>query len=175
MLTTGNWNMANILAAGGDVALCVAIGHWLNVVSGGLRESAGLPGHHLLTLRELEVAVFQMVRLNAAVQEKTIGTTAVSIEAAAGLLQDCLDEGVAWTVLGSLEAAMALWVSYGRRCSQLRPALWVYITVPRDWSLLRHCTRLNYSVAVSAQSYQSVIVRQFYHRVVSSVLRDAQT
>ena len=45
----------------------------------------------------------------------------------------------------------------------------------RDWSLLRHCTRLNYSVAVSAQSYQSVIVRQFYHRVVSSVLRDAQT
>ena len=36
----------------------------------------------------------------------------------------------------------------------------------RDWSLLRHCTRLNYSVAVSAQSYQSVIVRQLYHRVV---------
>ena len=35
--------------------------------------------------------------------------------------------------------------------------------------------RLNYSVAVSAQSYLSVIVRQFYHRVVSSVLRDAQT
>ena len=49
------------------------------------------------------------------------------------------------------------------------------VTVMRDWSLLRHCTRLNYSVAVSAQSYQSVIVRQLYHRVVSSVLRDAQT
>ena len=27
---------------------------------------------------------------------------------------------------GSLEAALALWVSYGRRCSQLRPALWVW-------------------------------------------------
>jgi hypothetical protein len=27
---------------------------------------------------------------------------------------------------------------------------------------LRHCTRLDYSVAVSAQSYLSVIVRQFY-------------
>jgi hypothetical protein len=50
-----------------------------------------------------------------------------------------------------------------------------YITVLRDWSLLRHCTRLNYSVAVSAQSYLSVIVRQFYHRLVSGVLRDAQT
>ena len=47
------------------------------------------------------------------------------------------------------------------------------MSVMRDWSLLRHCTRLNYSVAVSAQSYQSLIV--FYHRVVSSVLRDAQT
>ena len=31
MLTTGNWNMANIIAVGGDVALCVAVGHWLNV------------------------------------------------------------------------------------------------------------------------------------------------
>ena len=42
-------------------------------------------------------------------------------------------------------------------------------------AVLRHCTRLEYSVAVSAQSYQSVIVRQSYHRVVSGVLRDAQT
>ena len=42
--------------------------------------------------------------------------------------------------------------------------------------VLRHrCTRLAYSVAVSAQSYQAVVVRQFYHRVVSGVLRDAQT
>ena len=131
MLTTGNWNMANIIAAGGDVALCVAIGHWLNVVSGGLRESAGVPGHYLLTLRELEVAVFQMVRLNAAVQEKTIGTTAASIEAAADLLQDCLTEGMPWTVLGSVEEALALWVSYGRRCSQLRPALWVWVSFRR--------------------------------------------
>ena len=37
------------------------------------------------------------------------------------------------------------------------------------------CTRLDYSVAVSAQSYLSVIVRQRYRRVVSGVLRDAQT
>ena len=31
------------------------------------------------------------------------------------------------------------------------------------------------SVAVTAQSYQSVSARQFYHRVVPGVLRDAQT
>ena len=42
-------------------------------------------------------------------------------------------------------------------------------------SLQTLCTRLDYSVAVSAQSYQSVIVRQFYHRVVSGVRMDAQT
>ena len=49
---------------------------------------------HKLTLRELEVAVYQMVRLNAAVQEKTIGTTAAFLGAAADLLQDCLTEGM---------------------------------------------------------------------------------
>ena len=81
---------------------------------------------HKLTLRELEVAVYQMVRLNAAVQEKTIGTTAAPLGAAADLLQDCLTEGMPRTVLRSVGAALALWVSYGRRCSQLLPALWVW-------------------------------------------------
>ena len=43
-----------------------------------------------------------------------------------------------------------------------------------------HCAqtlhlRLGYSVAVSAQGYLSVIEWQIYHRVVSGVLRDAQT
>ena len=47
------------------------------------------------------------------------------------------------------------------------------ITVTGPGLVLRHCTRLEYSVAVSTQSYQSVIVRHFYHRVVSGVLRDA--
>ena len=46
MLATGNWNMANIIAAGGDVALLVAAGHWLNIVAGGLQKSSDVPGHH---------------------------------------------------------------------------------------------------------------------------------
>ena len=125
MLANGNWNMTHTIAAGGDVALFVAVRHWLNVVAGGLQESADVPGHHKLTLRELEVAVYQMVRLNAAVQKKTIGTTAASLGAAADLLQDCPTEGMSWAVLWSLEVALAPWVSYDRRCSQLRPALWL--------------------------------------------------
>jgi hypothetical protein len=99
---------------------------------------------HKLTLRELEVAVYQMVRLNAAVQERTIKTTAASLTASADLLQDCLNEGMSWTVLRIVEAALplALWVSYGRRCSQLRPALWVWglgqtMILPRHTGLRR--------------------------------------
>ena len=42
---------------------------WLNVVAGGLQESDAVPGHHKFTLRELEVAVYKMVKLNADVQE----------------------------------------------------------------------------------------------------------
>ena len=50
MLTTGNWNMAKLIATGGgDVALCVAVEHWLNVVAGGLQESDAVPGHHTFT------------------------------------------------------------------------------------------------------------------------------
>ena len=152
-LITGNWNIANIIAAGGDVTLCVAVEHWLNVVAGGLQESDVVPGHHKFTLRELEVAVYQIVRLNAAVQEKTIGTTAASLAASADLLQDCLNEGMSWTVLGSVGAALALWVSYGRRCSQLRPALWVWglgqtmnlprhtgVALPGDIAYFEHMT-----------------------------------
>ena len=37
-------------------------------------ESAAAAGHREFTLRELEVVVFQMVRLNAAVQGRTIRT-----------------------------------------------------------------------------------------------------
>ena len=67
-----------------------------------------------------------MVKVDAAVLGRTIKSTAASLTASADLLQDCLDEGMPWTVLGSVEAAVALWVSYGRLCSQLRPALWVW-------------------------------------------------
>ena len=116
--------------------------HWLNVVSGGLPESGAVAGYREFTLRELEVAVYQMVRLNAAVQERTIKTTAASLTASADLLQDCLNEGMSWTVLGSVEAAVALWVTYGRWCSQLRPALWVWglgqtMILPRHTGLRR--------------------------------------
>ena len=67
-----------------------------------------------------------MVKLDAAVLGRTIKTIASSITSAADLLQECLDEGMPWTVLGSVEAAVALWVSYGRVCSQPRPAQWVW-------------------------------------------------
>ena len=103
-LSTGNWNIANIIATGGDVALCVAVEHWLNVVlAGGLQESDAVPGHHKFTLRELEVAVYQVVRLNAAVQEKSIGTTAASLAASADLLQYCLNEGMSWSMVSAGE------------------------------------------------------------------------
>ena len=112
-LSTGVVNNAHINATGGDVSLHLALAHWLNVVSGGLAVTAAAAGNCEFTLRELEVIVFQMVRLNAAVQGRSIKTLA---------LQDCLNEGSAGK---SLEAAASLWVSYGRRCAQLRPALWV--------------------------------------------------
>ena len=125
-LSTGVVNNAHIITAGGDVLIHLALAHWLNVVSGGLTLSAAAAGSCEFTLRELEVIVFQMVRLNAAVQGRTIRTQAASLTAAADLLQDCLTEGMSWTVLGSVQAAVSLWISYGRRCAQLRPALWVW-------------------------------------------------
>ena len=56
--------------------------------------AAAAAGSGEFTLRELEVIVFQMVRLNAAVQGRTIRTLAASLTSAADLRQDCLDEGM---------------------------------------------------------------------------------
>jgi hypothetical protein len=46
-----------------------------------------------------------MVKVDAAVLGRTIKSTAASLTASADLLQDCLDEGMAWTVLGSVECS----------------------------------------------------------------------
>ena len=123
MLAIGNWNMANIVAAGGDIALFGAAGHWFNILAVELRESTEEPGHHKLTRRELEVAVYQIVTLNAALQGKTIDTTAAAQGAAADIRQYRRTEIMSGTVLGNEEVPVTLRVSHDRRHSQLRPAL----------------------------------------------------
>ena len=107
-LSTGTVTVPHIIAAGGDVQLLIAAEHWLNVVSGGLPATALAVGGREFSLRELDVAMFQMVKLDVAVLGRTIRSVASSLGAAAEKLQECLTEGMPWTVLGSKVAAIAL-------------------------------------------------------------------
>ena len=125
-LSTGTVTVPHIIAAGGDVQLLIAAEHWLNVVSGGLPATALAVGGREFSLRELDVAMFQMVKLDVAVLGRPIRSVASSLGAAAEKLQECLSEGMPWTVLGSKVAAIACWVAWGRRCARLRPAQWLW-------------------------------------------------
>ena len=125
-LSTGTVTVPHLIAAGGDVQLLIGAEHWLNVVSGGLPGTALAVGGHEFSLRELDVAMFQMVKLEVAVLGRAIRSVASSLGAAAEKLQECLTEGMPWTVLGSKVAAIACWVAWGRRCARLRPAHWLW-------------------------------------------------
>ena len=125
-LSTGTVTVPHIIAAGGDVQLLVAAEHWLHVVSGGLPDTALAVGGQEFSLRELDVAMFQMVKFDVAVLGRTIRSLASSLGAAAEKLQECLDEGMPWTVLGTKVAAIACWVAWGRKCARLRSAQWLW-------------------------------------------------
>ena len=125
-LSTGTLTVPHIIASGGDVQLLVSAEHWLNVVSGGLSATALAVGGQEFSLRELDVAMFQMVKLDVAVLGRPIRSVASSLGAAAEKLQECLNEGMPWTVLGSKVAAIACWVAWGRRCARVRPAQWLW-------------------------------------------------
>ena len=71
-LSTGSVTVLHMIAAGGDVQLLIAAEHWLNVVSGGLPATALAVGGQEFSLRELDVAMFQMVKLDVAVLGKTV-------------------------------------------------------------------------------------------------------
>ena len=74
--------------------LLVADKHWLNKVSGGLPDTTLAVGGQEFSLRELDVAMFQMVKFDVAVLGRTIRSVASSLNASAAKLQECLDEGM---------------------------------------------------------------------------------
>ena len=125
-LSTGTVTVPHMLAAGGDVQLLVSGEHWLHVVSGGLPGTALAVGGQEFSLRELDVAMFQMVKCDVALLGRTIRSVASSLDASSAKLQECLDEGMPWSVLGSKVAAIACWVAWGRRCARIRPAQWLW-------------------------------------------------
>ena len=125
-LSTGTLTVPHMIAAGGDVQLLVSNEHWLNQVSGGLPDTALAVGGQEFSLRELDVAMFQMVKCDVALLGRTIRSVASSLNASSAKLQECLDEGMPWTALGSKLAAIACWVAWGRKCARLRPAQWLW-------------------------------------------------
>ena len=125
-LSTGTITVPHMIAAGGDVQLLVSDEHWLHIVSGGLPDTTLAVGGQEFTLRELDVAMFQMVKLDVALLGRHIRTFASSLNASSAKLQECLDEGMPWTVLGSKVAAIACWVAWGRKCARVRPAQWLW-------------------------------------------------
>ena len=126
-LSTGTVTVPHMIAAGGDVQLLVASEHWLHVVSGGLPDTTLAVGGQEFSLRELDVAMFQMVKLDVALLGRTIRSVASSLTASSAKLQECLDEGMPWNVLGSKVAAIACWVAWARRrCARIRPAQWLW-------------------------------------------------
>jgi hypothetical protein len=76
--------------------------------------------------RMLDVAILQMIRVDEALSNRHIRSYAVAMETAVAKLQECLEEGMPWTPLGSLNAAIACWVFWGRRCAEVRPAQWLW-------------------------------------------------
>ena len=85
-----------------------------------------LIGGQEFSLRELDVAMFQMVKCDVALLGRTIRSVASSLDASSAKLQECLDEGMPWSVLGSKVAAVACWVAWGRKCARVRPAQWLW-------------------------------------------------
>ena len=126
-LSTGAITVGHINAAGEDMALLVSLDHWLQVASGGLLTATTLAlGSFEFSQRQLEVAMYQMIKMDDALFNRSIRSLVVSLQLAAEKLQECLDEGMPWTVLGGLNEAIACRVFLGRRCARTRPAQWLF-------------------------------------------------
>ena len=98
--------------------LLVSTDHWLHVVPGGALAVTKLEiGGLELDQWQLDVAMYQMIRIDVALLNRPIRSHAAAMRAPAEKLRECLEEGMPWTVLGRLNvyAAIACWVFWGRK------------------------------------------------------------
>ena len=104
----------------------MAAGHWLDVAAGGLPDAGAgfwtVPGGW----RRLEVAMWQVHRIPlAALGAEPLHRTTVTLTEMGRSFERASANGLAWTPLASLDAAMVGFVRKASECVANDPALWV--------------------------------------------------
>ena len=117
---------ANLNTAGGFSNLTLSANHWLYVVAGGnVPGSAVAAGRFSVSWPAMHIAMLKVNALDPAI----LGTHATSRISNLRMLHDAFQRAVAggmpFTVLGSLDLALAAFVRFARDLAQTNPAAWV--------------------------------------------------
>ena len=117
---------ANLNTAGGFANLTLSANHWLYVVSGGnVPGSAVAAGRFSVSWPAMHIAMLKVNALDPAI----LGTHATSRISNLRMLHNAFQRAVAggmpFTVLGSLDLALAAFVRFARDLAQTNPAAWV--------------------------------------------------
>ena len=123
-----NPTSGNLTAAGGDLPLEVADEHWLHSASGGLPASA-TAGFRLVDggWRRLEIAFAQVVSVPTATASglEYNRFTFTLLDLGRAFERLCVSSALAFESAGSLDGAMAVFVSEGAKAAASDPAAWV--------------------------------------------------
>ena len=123
-----NPTSGNLTAAGGDLPLEVAEEHWLHAASGGLPAS-GTAGFRLVGggWRRLEIALAQVASIQTATAAglEYHRFTFTLMEFGRAFERLCVSGALTFENAGSLDCAIALFVTEGAKAASTDPAAWV--------------------------------------------------
>ena len=123
-LAQGVPTAGNLNAAGGFPQLTVDGGHWLQVVSGGKLPAAG-GGRFGIPWTDMWVAMLKIYSIDYAQHGTACMSRIITLNELHDAIMRCVMAGMAFTVIGSVEGALAAFVRYAREHAQSNPASWV--------------------------------------------------
>ena len=118
--TAGNFN-----AAAGSPMCTVDASHFLHVASGAALPAApGAPNRFTISWTVMHVAMLKVHSLSNSLHGTPSGTRIVNLRAMHDALQRTATGGLTFAVLGSVDAALAKFVSVARDLAMAAPAAW---------------------------------------------------
>lgn len=123
-LAQGVPTAGNLNAAGGFPQLTIDGVHWLQVVSGGKLPAAG-GGRFAIPWSDMWVAMLKIYSIDYAQHGTACMSRIITLNELHDAIMRCVMAGMAFTVIGSVEGALAAFVRYAREHAQSNPASWV--------------------------------------------------
>ena len=123
-LAQGVPTAGNLNAAGGFPQLTIDGVHWLQVVSGGKLPAAG-GGRFGIPWTDMWVAMLKIYSIDHAQHGTACMSRIITLNELHDAIMRCVMAGMAFTVIGSVEGALAAFVRYAREHAQSNPASWV--------------------------------------------------